>query len=279
MRRPPATSDSQRLGGAPEPPRRMDPRMRDRRRAVMREAGRRRLRLLGWVASSATAAAGAWLVVTSPLLDVDHVDVRGATRLTAAQVRKAAGVERGAALLLADRDAARRRVEGLSWVRSARVERLLPGTRKITVVERTPLAAAVLPDGSGYVLVSVDGEVLERRSERPQGLPELVGFDAPPGRGAWRAPSDALWVLEALGPTTRARVVSVAVPSDEIVLQLDDAVEVLLGPSTSLAEKVASLDAVLAQVRGRALDSVDVRIPAAPVVRGRVEGDAVDAQE
>lgn len=205
--------------------------------------------------------------MTSPLLDVDHVDVQGAKNLSAAQIRRIAGVGRGSALLRVDRDAVRRRVEGLAWVDHARVERSLPGTLRIMVVERSALATAILTDGSSHVLVDAEGEVLERRSRRPEGLPELVGFAAAPPAGRWSAPRDALRVLDALGPATRGRVVFAAQPGDEIVLGLDGTTTVLFGPSSDLAAKVASLEAVLARLGDRVVDTVDVRVPEAPVVR------------
>lgn len=203
----------------------------------------------------------------SPLLDVDRIDVQGARNVNAAQIARTAGVAGGSALLLVDRDAVRRRVEGLAWVGSAQVDRSLPGTLRITVVERSALATAALPDGRGYVVVDIEGEVLERRSRRPEGLPELVGFAAVPPEGRWRAPRDVLRVLGALDSKTRGRVAFASEPAGEIVLDLDGTTEVLFGSRSDSAAKAASLEAVLGQLGDRVVETVDVRAPEAPIVR------------
>ena len=58
----------------------IDPRIRQRRIAVRREEGRRRLRLLVGVVTVSGLVVGGWAATRSPLLDVDRVDVVGAAR-------------------------------------------------------------------------------------------------------------------------------------------------------------------------------------------------------
>lgn len=249
-----------------KPPRSpMDPRIRARRAGIRRDAGRRRLRALLWSSSIATVAIGAWWVVTSPVLDVDQIEVSGASRVTASEVRTRAGVGRGDALLLVDRDAVARRVEGLSWVARARVERSLFGTLRIEVSERSPLAVVVRPDGSGYALVDADGVVLEGRGRRPVDIPEIVGFPRLPGTGLWSAGSDALRVLVAFTPEVRARVLTVTAPEGEILLRLREGTEIRFGPPQHIDAKVAAVLAVLEQWGKKAPGYLDVRVPTAPV--------------
>ena len=70
----------------------IDPRIRERRIEVRRQAGRRRLRMLLVVSSVLSAAGLVFLTVTSPLLDVDRIRITGTQHVTVEQVRAASGV-------------------------------------------------------------------------------------------------------------------------------------------------------------------------------------------
>src|SRR4051812_31048214 len=75
---------------------RIDPRIRERRIAVKRDEGRRRLRVLIGAVSTATVIGGALAATHSALLDVDHVKVEGAARTASADIIHAAGLDRHA---------------------------------------------------------------------------------------------------------------------------------------------------------------------------------------
>src|SRR5688572_24483176 len=96
--------------------------------------------LLAGVAVACVRGAG-MAASHSALLDVDHVQVLGATRTAQADVIRAAGLDRHRYLIELDGGKIARRVEGLPWVEDARVERRWPGTVRVTVSERTPLAS------------------------------------------------------------------------------------------------------------------------------------------
>ncbi len=95
-------------------------------------------------------------------------------------------VEVGTPILRLDPQAARRRIEAIGWVESASVERRLPSTVFVRLVERTPIALWRQPDGlvaldrAGVVmgaepvpdfahLLVVEGE------DAPRHLPALIG--------------------------------------------------------------------------------------------------------
>lgn len=243
----------------------IDPRIRARRAGVRRDAGRRRLRALVWLVSMVATAMGAWLIATSPIMDVDQIEVFGASRVTAAEVTRHSGVKRGDALVFLDRDAVKRRVEDIPWVAAASVERSFAGTVRIEIRERSPLAAVVRPDGDGYALVDAGGRVLDSRRQRPLDVPEIVGFPQPPRSGTWSAGADALRVLDALTREVRARVLTVANPSGEILLRLREGTEIRFGPPKDIEAKVAAALAVLERSGERLPGYLDVRVPTAPV--------------
>jgi cell division protein FtsQ len=68
------------------------------------------------------------------------VSLEGATPDARKDILKAAALDKGAPLLTLDLDAVRARVEQVGWVKSARVERLLPGEVRILVQQRQLVA-------------------------------------------------------------------------------------------------------------------------------------------
>jgi len=240
----------------------IDPRMRARRDAVTREAGRRRLRRLpvaGAVLALTGLAAG---VVLSPLVDVDDVVVTGAgSRST--EVRAAADVDAGSALLLVDTGAVEERVEALAWVSGVDVSRELPGTLRVSVRVRPPVAFAPRPDGT-VALVDAAGVVIGTGTTPPGGLPALVVTDPPPAAGLRVEPRGAARVAGALGPLA-GRVARVSVERGQAALLLTDGTEVRLGDLSRVTEKARAADAILAAPGVAGITYVDVRVPAAPV--------------
>ena len=120
----------------------VDPRIRERRVAVVRARGRRRLRWLIAISVFAILVAVGWLVIQSPLLDVDRVRVTGTQLVAPGDVRRATGVHPGDPILFVDTTAAERGVEQLPWVDDATVERRLSGELVVKVTERRPAAWA-----------------------------------------------------------------------------------------------------------------------------------------
>src|SRR5262249_8517086 len=110
-----AVTATARRGEAAKSP--VDPRMRERWIAARRAEGRRRLRSLAVLGAVAVLGVIAWVVLASPLLDVDRIVVRGAVRTTPDRVIAAADVGRGDAMVWIDTGAAADRVDGLPWIR------------------------------------------------------------------------------------------------------------------------------------------------------------------
>ena len=156
----------------------VDPRFRERRIAVRKDAGRRRLKRLVLLAAAAAVALAGVVVLRSPVLDVDEITVVGAGHLTADDIRAASGVDQGAPILLADTGAAVAAVEALPWVASAEITRDLPGRIHIEVREREPVA--VVSSGDAAALVDVDGRVLEVTDGAATPFVQVVSPEAPP---------------------------------------------------------------------------------------------------
>jgi cell division protein FtsQ len=244
----------------------IDPRIRERRIEVIREAGRRRLRITLVVASAIVVLGLAYLTVHSPMLDVDHVRVTGAQREGAAAIVKASGVDTGAPMLWVDTGQIAHRLEQLPWVAHARVERDFPGSVKIKVTEYEPTAyVRVAPDR--VALVASTGRVIAFAAAPTPDAIEVKGQTAPPRTGSLVSPPAVARVALELPGRLRAHVTAITV-DDAVTLTLHDgAPEIRLGTLRGLRSKGVSALAVLDHLAGRSCEYVDVAAPQAPVSR------------
>ncbi len=251
----------------------MDSRIRRRRVEVRREEGRRRFRvLIGVTVVTAMGCAG-WVANGSSLLDLDHMVVDGAVHTTVEEARFASGLRRGEMLSGVDQVGAARRVESLPWVLRATVARQWPGTVRITLDERRPVAVTDAGDGLS-ALVDTSGRVLEWVAEVPPGLAVIVGLPPAGPAGSMLPPEGvgALTVAVALPAELRARTAGVA-PSagghGEVDIRLNPEGMVRLGPPEDLDHKFEAIRTVMAQVDLRNLAVLDVRRPDSPVLTRR----------
>jgi cell division protein FtsQ len=191
----------------------------------------------------------------TPVLGVREVQVRGAVNLTADEVREAAAVEPGTPLVQLDTEAVTARVRELSRVAGVRVERVLPGTVRLTVDERDPVGVVNAADGAH--LLDATGKDYATVVQPPSGLPELkVGSDAVVA---------AVQVLTQIPEALRREVLVVTAgsPSD-IRLTLSAGREARWGSSADTPRKAAVLEVLLTR-RGSVFD---VSSPELPTVSG-----------
>lgn len=281
MTAPPRSPDRAPEGPVPPP---VDPRLRARRIDVARRAGRRRLvRLLVAVVVTAVVAAG-WGLTRSPLLDVDRIEVRGAHRSGPEAVRAAAGVATGTPLLDVDPGAVRAGVGSLPWVEHVSVTRDWPGTLRVAVRERRPVAR--LGAGDGAVVVDRDGRVLAPAAALApdEVVPLVVGVEvagapgepaATDARGRVRPGlARALEVAERLPAALGSPVDAVIVDDGAVDLELGVG-RARLGARGDVDDQLVALATVLARVDLRCVAVIDVRVPSAPSVTrdGALTGD------
>jgi cell division protein FtsQ len=110
-------------------------------------------------------------------LRVETILSEGRQAVPAPELVAALGIRRGSPILAFDPDAARARIEALGWVRSAVVERRLPDTIYVRVVERQPIA--LWQHDGRILLIDRDGVAFgEEQVARFGRLPLVVGADA-----------------------------------------------------------------------------------------------------
>lgn len=108
---------------------------------------------------------------------VEDIFVEGRTRTPRDQIMNALRIERGDPILGIDLAATRQRLEEISWVKSASIERRLPGIVHLRISERAPI---VLWQNQGrYYLVDREGQIVGDEIEEYADLPLMVGEGAP----------------------------------------------------------------------------------------------------
>lgn len=244
-----------------------DPRIRRRRKDVARGKKRKLLTVLGTIVFVAVVV---WAAFWSPLLSVRDVKLTGAEHTTAEEVADAAGLGSEDNLLLLSADEVVDAARTLPWVADAEVERRLPGTVKVRVVERKP--ALVVSLGAARWTIDARGHVLSTGSTEP-GLAVVGGvevgeiepgkkLDAPVMRevlATWRSLPDKL----------AADVQAIFAPSlERISFTLVDGTQIRYGAAERLDAKnevVLALRKRLAE-EGKVTSYIDVRVPTSPAV-------------
>jgi cell division protein FtsQ len=199
-----------------------------------------------------TAALG--LVVTG-------IEVEGRETTDAATVMAALSAVRGTPILSVNPHRAKEQLETLPWVRSATIERRLPGTLFVRLVERRPLA--VWQHGGIQQLIDQEGAVvLVDDLSRFARLPIVVGDDA-------ATSAASLIGMLASEPELAARVTAaIRVGGRRWNLRIDDVIDVLLPEESAETawSRLAELERTNALLK-RDVQTVDLRLPDRLVLR------------
>jgi cell division protein FtsQ len=207
--------------------------------------------------------AEAWLIDRTAALGLRVADIRVEGRMTTDRktILAALGAGPGTPILAVDPVRAERRLEALPWISAALIERRLPDTVYVRLVERTPLA--LWQHDGGVQLIDTTGIVIPvAHLDRFAKLPLVVGPDA-----AVDAP--ALITMLAKEPDLAAHVTAaVRIGRRRWNLRIDGRIDVLL-PADDAAGAWAAL-ARLARssaIFDRDVTAVDMRLPDRLVVR------------
>lgn len=198
----------------------------------------------------------AYAVFFTSALGVREVDVQGVEDLTVAEVREAAAVESGAPLIRLDTTAVADRVHTLPRVSSVVVERRLPGTVRLTIVERTPVGFINAEEGAH--LVDRTGRDYAVVPVPPVGLPELVLPKADQEDPATKA---VVGVLTQLPEQLRPEVLSMTAGTGaDVRITLSAGREVRWGSVADTPRKAAVLQVLLTR-EGTVFDVSSPELP------------------
>jgi cell division protein FtsQ len=236
-------------------------RFTERRRSLTRRRVRRVLLGLFFVA----AAVGlVWVVWFSNALAVDRIQVRGTTTVEPMDVRSQAAVRLGQPLVRVDAVAIESRVASMERIDRVEVSRHWPGTIRISVVERRPIAWT---SDSGVVR-ALDRYGVDFRTFRtePKNLVEVVveTYNARKRQQALESSAAVIEMLRTDDPRLLKRVRYVRVASkDSVQLVLGKNRTVTWGSAAKGEQKLTVLRSLL-EIKAR---GYDVSAPEQPTTR------------
>lgn len=194
-------------------------------------------------------------------LPVREIRIEGRANTPEPLLRAALGIAKGDPILSFSVEGARQRIESLSSVAHVAVERRLPGTVYVRLVERRPFA--IWQDQGHFVLIDRNGQVVDNEDVADfTELPLVVGAGAP-------AHAAALFDALAEVPEIRSRVAAaIRVAERRWNLQLRNGATVMLPqgeerPALHRLMQLQSSDLLL----DRPLAVIDMRLPDRLVVR------------
>ncbi|HTW72156.1 MAG TPA: cell division protein FtsQ/DivIB [Acetobacteraceae bacterium] len=201
-------------------------------------------------------------------LRVEHIEFEGRRNTPEPLLDAALGVTKGEPILGFSLGAARRRIETLSWIKQATVERRLPSTIVVNIEERRPFA--IWQNDNQFVLIDRAGNVVAN-----QNLAHFPNLPLVVGPGAPQAAAPLIDALTARPALQKYVVAAVRVGERRWNLLMTSGANVMLPEG----HEVAALDRLMQLQQGhdlldRPLVAIDMRLPDRLVLRPK-PGDAV----
>ncbi len=248
--------------------------MREKAQALRRKEIKKRLQAAGAIAACAiglfggfwiwkyevisrtlqAASDGAYHVSAKAGFQLDRLYLEGRSRTSMDEIMKAIGVREGSPILGASLDEMRRQLEAIPSVKQAAVERTLPSTLHVRIIEREPVALwqhqgkQVLVDDNGVVMDGVAA------ASYPH-LPLMVGPDAP------KHVAEALELMAAQPQLAKHVMAMVRVGERRWNMRLKDGKEVRLPEQGALAawNQLAELEKQQ-RLLSRQVQVIDLRV-------------------
>jgi len=242
---------------------RIEPRLRERRLAVRKAEGRKRLKWVLIALAVVALVVGGLAVLGSSLFAVEEVDVEGAVYTDKDALAAVVDDLQGTPVLRVDTGAAERELEAIPWVEDARVTTDFPHRVRIEIRERTPVLAFKADDGR-YRVIDRDGRILDVLDGQPVKYLQLSSTERAPALAAGQfAPKGfgaAASMIEALTPEMARQAEGVKVTPDgsDLRLELEGGIEVRFGAAEDLVVKLVRLQTVLDDHADEPISVIDV---------------------
>ena len=211
------------------------------------------------------AAAREWIggMTAGAGMRVNDIVIEGRANTPEPILLLALGVRKGDPIVGFSLERARAEIEKLAWVGHATVERRLPGTIVVVLLERRPFA--VWQNQGKYVLIDRDGQqVTEEEVSRFRHLPLIVGPGAPGG-------ARVLLDLLTERPAIQSRVVAaMRISERRWNLRMKNGTDILLpeGHEKEALDRLLTLQQDTALL-DRPLAAIDMRLADKLVLRPR----------
>ncbi len=188
-------------------------------------------------------------------LAADDIEISGLVHQEPETVLAAIGVTPGGSLISFDAAKAKRILENLDWVATAKVQRSYPNQLDVTVVERQPFA--IWQRGENYYVIDRSGTAM---SNIPAA--KLTTLPLVSGEGAALAAEELINQLEATPDIMLQLRAAARIGNRRWTLYLDNGVTILLpeenaGAALALADRLDRTQNLMS----KGITSVDLRIP------------------
>ncbi|HCH99917.1 MAG TPA: hypothetical protein DFJ59_03905 [Alphaproteobacteria bacterium] len=204
-------------------------------------------------------------------LRIEEFSISGRRYTRESEIVAAVGAYYGDPILGIEPGDAKLRIEGLPWVQSAEVERILPKTISVTVVERVPLA--IWQNDARHQIIDTEGMVIpdQQASLFLEELPVVSGLGAPEAASTLidaltEVPNVQQYVVAAHRRGTRRW---------DLFLTLGIKVQ-LPAQDTELALRQLSEADLKYGLFDRDIVNIDLRIPNRMIVRKRNDSEGFD---
>jgi len=213
---------------------------------------------------------------TSPRFAVRSVNVQGLNRVEDTHVYRQAKLPDDANIFSIELNAVRERVEKLKWVRFATVQRVLPGTISIKVVERTPVGLARI--GNEIFQFDAHSELLSLDREGGADFPILDGLDVDDAKVNQKKVDLYLKIMEDLHGKDELSQIHITDALEVSVVSQSEPILVTLG-SEKFRERWGQYLQLRTKIRMEYPDTVqvDFRFKNQAILRARV--DAPDEEK
>ena len=239
----------------------IEPRMRERRLAVKRARGRKRLLWAGIACGVVVLLVAALAVVGSGWFAVeeDQVTVTGNVYTDRAALQAVIDDLVGTPVLRVDTKAAEDELRSIAWVEDARVRVAFPHSATIEIREREALTTFQGPDGR-FRVVDRQGRVLDVLDMYPLAYVLISGadpVDLDVGEFAPQGYAAASELAKSLTVSVRGRVDHISVTADgsDLTLFMNSGMQVRFGEARELITKLVRLETVLAEMRREAVEA------------------------
>lgn len=185
---------------------------------------------------------------------VKRITVEGQRRTTDAEITTALGAGPSTMMLAFDTDAAKERLEGVSWIKHAQVMRLLPSTLQVVVEEREPFAVWQL-DGKTHVIDAEGARLAPALPDAYPTLPVVVG------EGAGKAAAALIEALAHYPEVKQELLAGLRVGDRRWTLKLTSGLEIML-PDDNIAHALETYVSVKTGrgLIGKNVAAVDLRL-------------------
>jgi cell division protein FtsQ len=204
----------------------------------------------------------------TPLLDVDRIEVAGAHQTSEDAILEASRIAPGDPMVMLDTGAAEQRIGELPWIAGAQVSQEWPGTVRIAVTERTPVAVVGFEQGEAMAVVDGEGRVLQVTESSPEGLVRIEGLSVAVAEGQ-QLPDDAAQALRVAAAGAQHMPALLESVNLDLVGVLHDhgsgaGAQVRFGSADDIDEKFVALSAIVSEVGLWCLETIDVEVATAP---------------